>query len=127
LGEVGGDRPAVTRTAGGSEPQVEGGRATVVDEVARRERTQRDGTATAVARLLVAYVLVVAERGRRGGLYRCRGHQAAVLADLAEVGDQLAVAGDEPGTEAGHVRALRQRVDRQHAVDPGGERGDRRG
>ena len=56
-------------------------------------------------------VVVVAERGGGRGLHRRGRHQPAVLADLTEVVDELLVAGDEPGAQPGHVRALRQRVD----------------
>ena len=82
--------------------------------------TSSAGSATArrrgVAGLLLADVLVVAERGGGRGLDRRRHHQPAVLAHLAQVADELAVAGDEPGPQPGHVRALRQRVDDEHAV-----------
>ena len=42
-----------------------------------------------------------------------------MLAHLAEVPDELGVAGDEAGPQAGHVRALRERVHREHAVEAG--------
>ena len=54
--------------------------------------------------------------GHRRRLHRAGDHEAGVLADLGEVGDQLPVAGVEPGPRPGQVRSLRQRVDGQHAV-----------
>ena len=69
-----------------------------------------------VPRPLLIDVGVVAERGGRGGLDRAGDHQAGVLANLAEIGDEVGVAGDEPGPESGHVRPFRQGVHGEDAV-----------
>ena len=41
-----------------------------------------------------------------------------MLADLGQEADEVAVAGVEADPDPGQVRALRQRVDGHHAVDP---------
>ncbi len=51
---------------------------------------------------------LVGERSDSGGLDRTGRHEPGVFADLAEVVDQVGVAGEEAGPGTGEIRALRQ-------------------
>ena len=62
-GEILGDGPTVAGAIDVTQPQVERRRPAVVHQAARLERGQRDRPARRVAQLLLADVLVVAERG----------------------------------------------------------------
>ena len=117
LGQPGRDLPAVVGRLRGPQPEVEGGRAAVVDQAVRGEALEHQRPPSLVAVALLVDVLVVAERGRGRGLDRRRDDQPRVLAGLAEVaGSSSASPATKPTRMPGHVRALRQRVQREHAV-----------
>src|SRR4051812_19583791 len=78
--EPGGDLPAVVGAVVLAQPEVEAARAATVPESGRRERGDRERAPLLVARALHADMVVVTERGDRGGLHRDRGHEAGVLA-----------------------------------------------
>ena len=91
----------------------------------RGERREQPVTSGAVAGALGVDVGFVRERRGGGRLNGARHHQPGVLAYLAEVLDQVRVAGDEPGPQSGHVRALRERVHREDLLRAGSQRRDR--
>jgi hypothetical protein len=66
---------------------------------------------------------VVRPGGGGGGLDRTGDHHPRVRPDLADVGDEVAVAGQEPAPIAGHVGPLREGVDHEDPVGARGQRG----
>ena len=109
-----GDGVAARLAAGG--PEVETRFGMVDGEPGRPQRRQQRGPAPLVAFALLAFVVVVVERGDHRGLHRRRHHHPGVLAHRQQLGDHRRVAGDEAGAIAGQRRGLRQRV---HGQQPG--------
>jgi hypothetical protein len=90
-----------------------------VDEAPFPERLLRLLASPGVTRPLLVDVGVVGERRRGGRLHGRRCHEPGVLADLSQVADEGGVAGEETGSQPGHVRPLRQGMDGEHAVVAG--------
>ena len=112
--EATGEGPGVA--VGRWRPEVEraGGKGDVdADQV---EGVGHGDEARLVAGPLRVHVGVVGPGRHRRRLHRPRHHEPGVLPDLGQVAHQLRVAGVEAGPGAGQVRALRQRVHREHAV-----------
>ena len=114
LREHPGERPGIAVGCRG--PQVEAAAGQVDRGAGGAHHVEADVEPLAVDRPLGGDMLLVVERGDRGGLHGPGDHQPTVLADLPEVVHDLDVARVEAGTAAGQVRPLRQAVEHDAAV-----------
>ena len=83
----------------------------------RRASRRQAAEPVPVALALDGDVRVVVEGDDAGRLRRAGHHHPDVLAHLLEVADEIGVAGVEADPDAGQVRALRQRVHGDDAVE----------
>ena len=114
LGEPGDGVPAGL-VAG--RPEVERGLGVVDPEAGRLEGRPERRTTGRVAGVLLLDVGVVVEGGDHRALLGAGHHQPEVLAYGEQLADHGRVAGDERAAVAGEVGALRERVDREDALE----------
>ena len=97
-------------------PQVQPGLGVADSETRAGQRFAQYRTARPVTLLLRGGVLVVIKRGSSRSLDRIRRHHPGVLTHLKQLRDHRRITRQERRAVAGQIRALRQRVHRDHAV-----------